>query len=58
MWYEGPDLRGVSQLVGRQVMLKTIVNSIGEEETSLPKLIALTGIGGIGYGFYSRLAQS
>ncbi len=53
MWYEGPDLRGTSQLVGRGVTLKTIRDTVKEGTTSLPRFIALTGIGGIGYDSYT-----
>ena len=53
MWYKGLDLRRTSQLVGRAVTLKTITDTVREDKTSLPRFIALTGIGGIGYDFYA-----
>ena len=47
-WYEGSDLRTSSHLVGRANMLEEIVKSLEVQDRSAPKLVALTGIGGIG----------
>ena len=49
-WYEGTPLRATSQLVGRVDTLGKIIESLEEHDNS-PKLIALTGIGGIGYEY-------
>ena len=48
-WYEGSELRSASQLIGRVETLKEIMNSLDSENKAAPRLIALTGIGGIGY---------
>ena len=47
-WYEGAQLRTTSQLVGRADKLEEIIKSLGVQDLHHPKLIALTGIGGIG----------
>ena len=48
-WYEGTDLRMTSQLVGRTEALDSIMQSLQIQKFSSPRLIAVTGIGGIGY---------
>ena len=48
-WYEGSELRSASQLIGRVETLEEIVDSLRSENEAVPRLIALTGIGGIGY---------
>lgn len=47
-WYEGADLHSTSQLVGRADKLEEIINSLQVQDIHRPKIIALTGIGGIG----------
>ena len=47
-WYEGSELRSASQLIGRVETLEEIMDSLHFENNALPRLIALTGIGGIG----------
>ena len=48
-WYEGSELRSASQLIGRVETLEEIMDSFRFENEAVPRLIALTGIGGIGY---------
>ena len=48
-WYEGSELRSASQLIGRVETLEEIEDSLRSENEDVPRLIALTGIGGIGY---------
>ena len=51
-WYEGRELREEleqSRFIGRSNELQQIIDRIGEPSKSLPKLVALTGSGGIGY---------
>ncbi|KAM0798684.1 hypothetical protein BDR22DRAFT_823158 [Usnea florida] len=47
-WYEGFELRNASQLIGRVETLEEIMDSLRFENEAAPRLIALTGIGGIG----------
>ena len=47
-WYEGADLHCTSQLVGRADKLEEIINSLRLQDIHRPRVIALTGIGGIG----------
>ena len=47
-WYEGADLHSTGQLVGRADQLENIINSLQVQDIHHPKIIALTGIGGIG----------
>ena len=47
-WYEGSELRSASHLIGRVETLEEIVDSLRSENEAVPRLIALTGIGGIG----------
>ena len=47
-WYEGTKLRNTSQLIGRTETIEEIMNSLKTEDETVPRLIALTGIGGIG----------
>ncbi len=48
-WYEGTGLRNASQLIGRVNTLEEIMDNLNFENGTVPRLIALTGIGGIGY---------
>ena len=48
-WYEGSELHNASQLIGRINTLEEIMDSLQFENETMPRLIALTGIGGIGY---------
>ena len=48
-WYEGSQLRSASQLIGRVETLEEIMGSLRIENEAVPRLIDLTGIGGIGY---------
>ena len=47
-WYVGSELHNASQLVGRVDTLEEIMDSLELENQTIPRLIALTGIGGIG----------
>ncbi|KAI9870960.1 MAG: hypothetical protein M1830_003586 [Pleopsidium flavum] len=47
-FYEGSDLRAASQLVGRTEALQEIMSLLTIDGPPIPKMIALTGIGGIG----------
>lgn len=47
-WYEGTELRNASQLVGRVDTLEEIMDNLQFGNVTEPRLIALTGIGGIG----------
>ena len=55
-WYKGSELRDTSLLVGRVDTLDAIMNSLRANDLTLPKLIALTGIGGIGYCHFSPIS--
>ncbi len=44
----GSELHNASQLIGRVDTLEEIMDSLELEDQTIPRLIALTGIGGIG----------
>ncbi|KAL8938801.1 MAG: hypothetical protein Q9216_003701 [Gyalolechia sp. 2 TL-2023] len=46
-WYEGSNLRNSSRLIGRTATLQDVIESLEQNDTQ-PRIIALTGVGGIG----------